>query len=256
VTGPTAAAGAAAAGLSSLGAVFVSLEQALSHSNPNAAKPGKTNFLMVFNLPLVLECLRNNLSRFYVNRLPDARDLAYKFAKIAHMRRAGITFLLAMTALFGGQDPFANPARARVLLFVRTDCPITNRYAPELGRIAEEFAARGVEFWLVYPDASETEAALAQHKAEYKLPGTPIRDPLHALMKRAEARISPQAAVFDRAGHLTYSGRIDDRYVAFGKARSAPTTHDLEAAIAATLDGKPIKEARTRSVGCYLADLK
>lgn len=172
------------------------------------------------------------------------------------MRRMGIAFLLAFAAAFAGQDPFAKPAPARVLLFVRTDCPITNRYAPELGRIAQEFAARGVEFWLIYPDPAETESAISQHKLEYKLPGTPLRDPQHVLVKRAEATISPQAAVFDHAGNLTYSGRIDDRYVAFGKARAAPTTHDLEAAITATLDGKPVKEARTHSVGCYLSDVK
>jgi hypothetical protein len=62
--------------------------------------------------------------------------------------------------------------------------------------------------------------------------------------------------VFDHAGRLVYSGRIDDRYVAFGKARAAPRTHDLENAIAATLAGKSVAEARTHSVGCYLADVK
>ena len=49
-------------------------------------------------------------------------------------------------------NPFATTAHARVFLFVRTDCPLTNRYAPELERIASEFANRGVDFWLVYPD--------------------------------------------------------------------------------------------------------
>jgi hypothetical protein len=93
-----------------------------------------------------------------------------------------------------------------------------------LGRIAQEFEPRGVEFWLVYPDASETDSAIAQHKLEYRLPGTAVRDPQHLLAKRAEATIAPQAAVFDRDGRLTYSGRIDDRYIAFGKARSAPST--------------------------------
>jgi hypothetical protein len=164
--------------------------------------------------------------------------------------------VLACATLLLGQDPFAKPARARVLLFVRTDCPITNRYAPELARIAQEFAGRGVDFWLVYPDGSETAEAINRHKAEYHLPGTPLRDPQHMLMKRAEATISPQAAVFDQTGRLVYSGRIDDRYVAFGKARPAPRTHDLEAAIAATLEGKRVAEARTHSVGCYLADVK
>jgi hypothetical protein len=159
-------------------------------------------------------------------------------------------------ALLSAQDPFAKAARARVLLFVRTDCPITNRYAPELARIADEFAGRGVEFWLIYPDGSETEAGIARHKAEYHLPGTPLRDPRHVLVKRGEATISPQAAVFDHTGRLVYSGRIDDRYVAFGKARPAAQTHDLENAIAATLEGKSIAEPRTHSVGCYLADVK
>lgn len=172
------------------------------------------------------------------------------------MRLLWFAVLLAGGTVWAAQDPFAKPAPARVLLFVRTDCPITNRYAPELDRIAHEFHQRGVEFWLVYPDASETDAGIAQHQAEYKLPGTAIRDPKHLLQKRAEATISPQAAVFDHNGRLTYSGRIDDRYVAFGKSRLAPTTHDLENAIAATLDGKPVKEARTHSVGCYLADVK
>ncbi len=177
-----------------------------------------------------------------------------KSAKLRDMRL--LFCACALLALLSGQDPFAKPARARVLLFVRTDCPITNRYAPELARIAEEFAAKDVDFWLIYPDGSETQAAIERHKAEYHLPGTPLRDPRHVLVKRAEATISPQAAVFDHTGRLVYSGRIDDRYVSFGKARPSPQTHDLENAIAATLEGKNVAEARTHSVGCYLADVK
>jgi hypothetical protein len=184
------------------------------------------------------------------------RGTAFKFAKLPVMRLSGFAFLLACSTLFARQDPFAKAASARVLIFVRSNCPITNRYAPELQRIAKEFEPRGVDFWFIYPDASETEATIAQHKLEYQLPGSTVRDPQHLLVKRAEATISPQAALFDHNGRLIYSGRIDDRYVAFGKARSAPQIHDLEEAIAATLDGKPVKEARTHSVGCYLADVK
>jgi AhpC/TSA family len=150
----------------------------------------------------------------------------------------------------------AGPPPIRVFIFARTDCPITNRYAPELQRIAAEFAKRGVEFSMVYPDPDETPQRIAAHMAEYKLPGNGLRDPKHDLARRAQATISPQAAVFDKAGQLVYSGRIDDRYVDFGKARQVPTTHDLEAAIQAMLDGKPVRQARTHAVGCYLADVK
>ncbi len=172
------------------------------------------------------------------------------------MKAAILAFVLSGSALLAGPDPFARPAAARVLVFLRTDCPIANRYAPELDRLAHEFSSRGVEFWMVYPDAAETEASIEKHKQEYNLPGSFVRDPQQVLAKRSEARISPQAAVFDRTGKLTYSGRIDDRYVAFGKARAAAQNHDLENAIEATLEGKPVKEPRTRSVGCYLADIK
>jgi hypothetical protein len=252
-TGPTGAAGVSATAFSSLEAVLVSLEQALRNSNPHAAKLGKTNLLIVYDLPL--QILRYNQSRFYVNRLADARK-AVKFAKLRSMRLAFGVLALVGATLISGQDPFAKPARARVLLFVRTDCPITNRYAPEIARIAREFTGRGVDFWLVYPDSAETAQAIERHKAEYHLPGTAVRDQQHVLVKRAEATISPQAAVFDHTGRLVYSGRIDDRYVAFGKARPEPRTHDLEAAIAATLEGRSVAEARTHSVGCYLTDVK
>ena len=153
-------------------------------------------------------------------------------------------------------NPFASTARARVFLFVRTDCPLTNRYAPELQRIASEFAGRGVEFWLVYPDPAETPSGIENHIQEYKFPGTPLRDPRHELVRRAQVTVAPEAAVFDTRGALLYAGRIDDRFVDFGKARPAASTHDLELAISAVLAGRPVSPARTRAIGCYLADIK
>ncbi len=154
------------------------------------------------------------------------------------------------------EHPFESEAHARVFLFVRTDCPISNRYAPELQRLADEFKGRYVDFWLVYSDHAESSAKIRQQIADYKLPGIAILDPKQELARRAEAKVSPQAAVFNHAGQLLYSGRIDDRYADFGKSRTAASTHDLESAITATLEGKPIAHARTRAVGCYLADVK
>jgi hypothetical protein len=154
------------------------------------------------------------------------------------------------------RNPFANAARVRILLFVRTDCPITNRYAPELQRLGGKFAGPGVEFWLVYPDRTSTPTAIKEHIAEYHFPGEPLRDPRHELVKRAHATITPEAAVFDASGRLVYHGRIDDRWVEIGKARAEARTHDLEDSIAAVLAGKAVARAETRAVGCTLADLE
>jgi AhpC/TSA family len=99
-------------------------------------------------------------------------------------------------------DPFASHAAAEVFLFVRTDCPITNRYAPELQRLAREYEHRNVRFWMIYPDATETTDSIRTHIRQYSFPGTPLRDPGHQLVKRARVTIAPEAAVFDAAGTL------------------------------------------------------
>ena len=66
---------------------------------------------------------------------------------------------------------------------------------------------------------------------------------------------TPEAAVF-ADGELVYRGRIDDRFVDFGKTRAAATTHDLAFALQAILDGRPVPESRTRAVGCFIPELK
>ncbi len=170
------------------------------------------------------------------------------------MLRCAILGLLLFLAK--AENPFTEPAKAYVLIFARTDCPITNRYAPELERIGHEFASQNVKFWIVYPDQSETIEKINRHMSDYHLPGRGIADPTLELRKRAEATVSPQAAVFNQKAKLVYSGRIDDRYISFGRSRPTADIHDLENAIRATLTGKPIAQPRTKAIGCYLDDLK
>jgi hypothetical protein len=67
-------------------------------------------------------------------------------------------------------------------------------------------------------------------------------------------RVTPEAAVFV-SGQIVYRGRIDNRYVAFGKTRPAPTAHDLEAALETILKGKPVTNATTTAIGCFIPDL-
>ena len=61
-------------------------------------------------------------------------------------------------------DPFSSKTRVHVLLFVRTDCPITRRYAPEMDRLAREYARQSVDFWLVYPRSRRSPR---QHHSQY-----------------------------------------------------------------------------------------
>ncbi|MGC2659906.1 MAG: redoxin domain-containing protein [Bryobacteraceae bacterium] len=167
-----------------------------------------------------------------------------------------LCLLICGLASASGPSPFDVPAKARVLLFVRTDCPLTNRYAPELRRISQEFATRGVTFWLVYPGKSELEKDISTQVTEYGLPGTVVRDTDQSLVKLSHAIVSPEAAVFDAGGKLRYHGRIDDQWSDFGKGHPTAQSHDLEDAIADVLANKVVAHPETHAVGCALADVE
>ena len=153
-------------------------------------------------------------------------------------------------------DPFkSSDGRMVVLFFVRTDCPISNRYAPAIQKLHEKFHGKA-GFWLVYPDAGETAARIRAHDEEFHLTIPTLRDVHHELVKRSHATITPESALFDSNGKLIYHGRIDNWYEDFGRSRSAPTTHELEDAIRNTLSGNATVPDHADAVGCYISDLK
>ncbi len=152
-------------------------------------------------------------------------------------------------------DPFKGKSKAVVLVFISNDCPISNRYLPTLRLLKKKYASRGVRFWLVHADPTETVEAIRRHMIDFHIPSGVLRDPHHALVQRAKAKVTPESAVFAE-GRLIYHGRIDDRFVAFGKARPAPTQNDLQDAIEAALAGKRPPRASTPVVGCYIAELE
>jgi hypothetical protein len=140
-----------------------------------------------------------------------------------------------------------------VLVFVATDCPISNRYVPELGRLRARFESRGVAFWLVYPTIEESPSVIASHLHEFGLTLPAVRDTRHALVHRAQVTVTPESAVFLRGGALAYHGRIDDKIVDFGQARPEATQHELADAIDAALAGRPAAAAGGHAVGCAIA---
>ena len=147
-------------------------------------------------------------------------------------------------------------ARASVFIFSSVDCPVSNRYAPEVKRLKAEFANQGAKFWLVYPNPAETPDAIRQHLKDFGYDFDALRDPEHRLVNLTRASVTPEAAVFSSGSRLAYRGRIDDRQVDFGKVRPRPTKHDLEEALQLVLAGESFTPRFTTAVGCYISDMK
>jgi len=149
----------------------------------------------------------------------------------------------------------SNAGRPVILVFVQEDCPVSRRYAPTIQQISDEHQ-KTARFYLIFPDKSESPSDIRKYLSEfhYSIPG--LRDPEHALVKKAHVQVTPEAAVFDGKGVLVYHGRIDNLYQSYGHARSAPTTHELEDAIQATLAGRAPSNKEVAGVGCYISDLQ
>jgi peroxiredoxin len=153
-------------------------------------------------------------------------------------------------------DPLAwNNAKAVVFIFVRTDCPVSNRYAPEVQRLIREFQPQGIDFFLVYPDPASTVEQIRRHVKDYDYQATVLRDPEHLLVSRTGVTVTPEAVVLS-AGKMVYRGRIDDRYLAFATVRPAPTVYDLADTLLALLKGPKPEFRTTTPVGCYISDLR
>ena len=143
---------------------------------------------------------------------------------------------------------------ATVLVFTTTDCPISNRYAPEIQRLESRFGQQ-VRFVLVFPVASDSAAVIRTHLKTFAYSSEAVRDTALELVKHTGVTISPEVAVLDRKSQLVYRGRIDDRYLELGVQRSQPTVRDLERALEAVVAGKPVAVRETQAVGCILSDL-
>ncbi len=185
------------------------------------------------------------------------------------MRVAVVTLLLLFISLAGTAVPDlelsdihgrkhtplkAAGQNATAFIFIIHDCPIANGFAPEINRIVADYAGKPVAFYLVYVERDLAPEAARQHAKEFGFTATALLDPAHALVKRAGATVTPEAAVLATDGAVLYRGRIDDRFADYGKRRAAPTTRDLRDALDAVLAGKPVATPFTKAVGCFIPD--
>jgi hypothetical protein len=148
--------------------------------------------------------------------------------------------------------------RVAVLIFAASDCPISNRYIPEIARLSSKFSTQGVRFWWVFPNASDTASVIKQHNRDFAIREDALVDVFQSLVKRASVTTTPEAAIFIVEGkglREVYHGRIDDRYISLGQERPQTQHHDLEQAIAAALAGKPVPQPGGAAVGCSIVFL-
>ena len=159
------------------------------------------------------------------DRSPSSPRLTRASALSRAARQRCVSALAATT-------PRSSP-RGTAYIFTTTDCPIANRYAPEIRRLARAYSTQGIRFALVYVNPRETDEAVARACADVRLPhGRRCAIPAHALVKQFGITVTPETAIVDpQRSRCCIAARIDDRYVDVGIDRQTATRHDFADAL-------------------------
>jgi len=153
------------------------------------------------------------------------------------------------------RSPLEVLGQAAILIFVATDCPISNFYAPEIQAICKDYGTKGVNCSLIYEDVQVDSNAVHKHMADFQYRNLPaFIDTSRSLSNKLSATVTPEAVLLDRSGKVRYRGRINNFYADLGKPRRQATVHDLRDALDAVLAGKPVAVPETHAVGCYIVN--
>jgi thiol-disulfide isomerase/thioredoxin len=142
-------------------------------------------------------------------------------------------------------------AKAVVVVFMGTECPISNAYSPVLSGLAEEYAGKGVLFVGVNSNRQDDAAAIARHAKEFSITFPVLKDDGTTLADRFQAKRTPEAFVLDGERIVRYRGRIDDQ-MDKGIKRPEPTKRELADALDAVLKGREVAQAVTEPAGCII----
>lgn len=158
-----------------------------------------------------------------------------------------------LTTIEGKRFTVPDPkAKATVLVFLLTDCPIANRYAPELKRIEKDYVEKDVKFLRVYVYADATLDSIKEHTKEFDYKWPAVQDKEKVLVKAVDAKVTPEVALITPDGKIQYKGRIDDWYIEHGRLRELDYRHDLRIALDEVLNGQPVSVPRTPAIGCFI----
>ncbi len=141
--------------------------------------------------------------------------------------------------------------KALVLVFLGTECPVSNLYLPGLLALEKTYRARGVQFLAVYPNEPEDLDRVAAHAFDRDVPFPALKDVGQKLADALGVTRVPTVAVLDGGFVLRYRGRVDDRYgVSFRRPKA--TRDDLKEALDEVLAGKKVGVAEAPADGCLI----
>ena len=140
-----------------------------------------------------------------------------------------------------------NKSKATVIMFVATQCPVSNAYNERMEKLATDYGAQGVRFVGVNSNKQESVSEIAEHSKENGFTFPVLKDKGNVIADRFAAKVTPEIYVVNPQGELVYHGQIDNSQNE-KKVKARP----LAAALDAILAGKPVTESEVNAFGCSI----
>ena len=134
-----------------------------------------------------------------------------------------------------------------VLMFISTECPVSNGYNERMEKLYETYSKKGVAVVGINANKEEDVKRIAEHAKEHGFKFTILKDVQNKVADLYGAQVTPEAFVINATGKLVYHGRIDD-----SKNIAKVTSHDLSDALDKLLAGKELTATNSRAFGCSI----
>jgi peroxiredoxin len=134
-----------------------------------------------------------------------------------------------------------------VLIFIATQCPVSNGYNERMEKLAQDYKARGINVVGINANSTESAADVKDHAAKNNLTFTILKDDGSKVADMLGATRTPEAYFLDAGNKLLYHGRIDN-----SRDITQVNSSELRDALDATLAGKPVPKTTANAFGCSI----
>jgi len=138
-------------------------------------------------------------------------------------------------------------SKAIVIIFVATECPISNDYNSRMEKLFNEYSQKDIAFIGINSNKAESVERIKEHAKEKGLTFTILKDEKNIIADKFEASFTPEVYVLNSDFNILYHGRIDS-----ARKESEVETKDLENALNEILAGKEVMKKETKAFGCSI----
>lgn len=140
-------------------------------------------------------------------------------------------------------------AKAVVLLWFGSACPVCHAYEQRVQALRDEFASQGVVLYAINSNKGEDAESIRRHQRAAGLTFTVLKDHHNQVADAYHAVATPEVFLLDTDLKLRYQGAIDN---SDKPAKVDPAKRYLRSAIQAVLAGRRPSPERVRGVGCAI----